>query len=236
MKIDGVIEIFCVLGMHRSGTSCLIASLEEAGVYVGQVSRQDPHNLKGNHELSVIVDLHEDLLAANGCAWDRPRSDITWSDSHRLELDRIIASFHGSPKWGFKDPRTVMTLGGWLEKLPKMQIVGIFRNPWLVAKSLALRNGFTMEKGYDLWFWYNQQILNYHQRLNFPIVSFDDPAEVLHTKMASLFGSLNLPTSAEKLTFFDESLRTAPSLADEHTALPDKVTMVHDKLKDLSYK
>lgn len=39
-----------ILGMHRSGTSCLAGSLQEAGLYLGEVNTAAPHNAKGNRE------------------------------------------------------------------------------------------------------------------------------------------------------------------------------------------
>jgi hypothetical protein len=58
--------IISVLGMHRSGTSSLVGSLEEAGVFLGNVQRVNPNNPKGNLEHLKIMKLHDDLLAENG--------------------------------------------------------------------------------------------------------------------------------------------------------------------------
>ena len=66
------LEILCVLGMHRSGTSCLTGSLQEAGLYLGDCHTWNPHNLKGNRENQEIVDINDRVLADNGGAWDAP--------------------------------------------------------------------------------------------------------------------------------------------------------------------
>ena len=39
-----------IVGMHRSGTSCLAGCLEDLGLTLGKVNRAAPHNLKGNNE------------------------------------------------------------------------------------------------------------------------------------------------------------------------------------------
>ena len=39
-----------ILGMHRSGTSCLAGCLEELGLHLGTVITSAPHNKKGNRE------------------------------------------------------------------------------------------------------------------------------------------------------------------------------------------
>ena len=43
---EGVI----ILGMHRSGTSCLTGCLKEYGLHLGDVSESNKHNKKGNQE------------------------------------------------------------------------------------------------------------------------------------------------------------------------------------------
>ena len=53
-----------ILGMHRSGTSCLAGSLQQQGVYLGEVHEWNPHNLKGNRENPHIMALNEGLLGS----------------------------------------------------------------------------------------------------------------------------------------------------------------------------
>ena len=55
-----------VLGMHRSGTSLLAGTLQEAGLELGEVVHSAPHNRKGNRESISIRTLHEDLLERSG--------------------------------------------------------------------------------------------------------------------------------------------------------------------------
>ena len=61
-----------ILGMHRSGTSVLAGSLQEAGLVLGDVVTQAPHNKKGNRENRAIMFMQEDLLQSNGGSWDNP--------------------------------------------------------------------------------------------------------------------------------------------------------------------
>src|SRR5439155_23365882 len=110
------------------------------GVFLGEVSRKNPHNLKGNHESARIMELHEDLLRANGGRWDDPPLHVRWSARHEALRDEIIQGYAGAGLWGFKDPRTLLTLEGWLKALPDLVRLGIFRHPRLVAQSLQARN------------------------------------------------------------------------------------------------
>ena len=43
-------RVVCVLGMHRSGTSCLAGSLEQQGLFLGETNTRGPFNLRGNRE------------------------------------------------------------------------------------------------------------------------------------------------------------------------------------------
>jgi len=67
--------VIAVLGMHRSGTSCLTGLLEDAGVPLGDVQKENPHNPLGNQENLRIMHLHDAVLAANGGSWDAPPAE-----------------------------------------------------------------------------------------------------------------------------------------------------------------
>ena len=49
--------VVLVLGMHRSGTSCLAGSLQQAGLELGDVFTSNPFNKKGNRE-------HRDVMTS----------------------------------------------------------------------------------------------------------------------------------------------------------------------------
>jgi hypothetical protein len=216
--------------MHRSGTSMLAGTLEEAGVYLGKVSRKNTHNLKGNLENKRIMSLHNNLLEENGGSWDAPPSIVLWSRKHKKLRKAIIREYREQPIWGLKDPRTLFTVDGWAEAIPDLSFVGIFRHPLLVAGSLRLRNGFSMEKGLGLWFQYNQKLLHYHEILKFPIVSFDDEGLQLLSKIRKICLSLGLNNADRNGTFFEAGLRH--STIDEDYALPEKVLGMYEDLQN----
>ena len=99
-----------VLGMHRSGTSMLAGTLEEAGLTLGDVVNQAPDNAKGHRENLAIMSMQEDLLQRNAGSWDNPPETVSWGRLHRAVRDLFISSFRSSKVWGFKDPRTLITL------------------------------------------------------------------------------------------------------------------------------
>ncbi len=61
-----------VLGMHRSGTSCLAGCLETCGLHLGDVRRTGRYNAKGYFELADLVQLHDQILGLNRSSWHNP--------------------------------------------------------------------------------------------------------------------------------------------------------------------
>jgi hypothetical protein len=224
-------KVICILGMHRSGTSCLAGSLEEAGVYLGDVQRKNPYNLKGNCEHLKIMGLHDDLFAANGGSWDNPPLRVIWSDKHRMLRDEIIREYLDVPVWGFKDPRALFALDGWREVLPAISLVGTFRHPLAVARSLQVRNQFTLDKGYQIWLAYNRRLLEYLLGCGFPVISFDLEEEAYKQKLMELLPRLGLPSLSAQFVFYESGLRHGEK---EDIPLPDDVRQLYEKLLELA--
>lgn len=210
-------RVVLILGMHRSGTSCLAGSLQEAGLYLGDVNTAAPHNAKGNRENRAIMDLQDDLLHANGGNWDAPPREVVWQPEHRARRDAIIATYPTDQIWGFKDPRTLLTLSGWLETLSSVRFVGTFRHPLAVAASLHARNGISIEKSLMLWITYNRLLLDYHQRFKFPMVCFDWPLERYRQCLLVIAPTLNLAVPTAGFSFFESALRRNEAPRDEAT-------------------
>jgi len=225
-------KVICVLGMHRSGTSCLCGTLEEAGVYLGEVSRKARYNVRGNRENRDIMLLHENILAANGGSWCDPPETVLWSAKHRRMQEEILRFYTGEPLWGFKDPRTLFTLDSWLTAIPHLTLVGIYRHPLAVAQSLQHRNQLTLEKGLNLWTRYNRKLLYYQAKFGFPIISFDLPEPDLRQELAWLLRYLKLPDAAQGLQFFDQKLRHQQSPTE--SSLPEAVNTLLEQLANLA--
>lgn len=72
-----------ILGMHRSGTSCLAGSLQSAGLCLGSVSISNTYNPKGNRENSLIMLLNDELLNYNNSNWcSPPPTKLNWEEKH----------------------------------------------------------------------------------------------------------------------------------------------------------
>lgn len=145
-----------VLGMHRSGTSLLTRMLDDLGLFLGR-------HRERNDEALLFLRLNEWILHQYGGRWDTPEVlRHLDADPELLRLaERYLrdalsslqaASYlgpgrflrHGTPlrlerPWGWKDPRTTVTLPVWLRIVPDARVVHLRRHGVDVAQSLRVR-------------------------------------------------------------------------------------------------
>jgi hypothetical protein len=230
--VDGArpARVITVLGMHRSGTSCLAGSLEQQGLFLGDVNTSAPFNRRGNRESFDIMHLQADVLEANGGAWDRPPPVVEWQAEHLDRAREILAEHAAHPLWGFKDPRTLLTLEGWRQLVPDLQTAGIFRHPLRVAQSLEHRNKFPVEASLALWRDYNERLLRFHGESPFPVVCFDDEPAVLEAKLREAAEMLGLGPAPPDEPFFTDELRTAPADGE----IPPEVEALYGHLRAIA--
>lgn len=200
-------RVVAVLGMHRSGTSALAGSLQAAGLEFGEVSERNPHNLKGNRESPVLMEIHDAVLRDNGGSWLEPRYPNAWSRARQAELAGHIRQMYGrAARWGFKDPRTLLVLEEWHRQLADaLRFVGIYRHPLGVSRSLAARNArVTAARAVELWVAYNERMVDEHARAPFPLLRFDVSAPELRGQIEIVVRALGL--DAAEPGFFDDAL------------------------------
>ena len=163
--------IVCIVGMHRSGTSLVAQLLHALGLDLGpeeHLMRPSPANPTGHWENEPITELNDDILTRLGGTWSRPPELAAgWERTPELDdlrhqaRELIRAEFAGSERWGFKDPRTSLTLPFWQRILPPMRYVICLRNPVDVAFSLRARTEepLPFEEGVALWLAYVRSVL-----------------------------------------------------------------------------
>lgn len=233
---DGSARVITVLGMHRSGTSSLVGSLEAAGLVLGDVqTRAAKSNEKGHREPNELIALHEDVLITNGGAWHLPPARVHWSRAQQRRRDEFIASRAGLPLWGWKEPRTLLVLDGWLEALPGLESVATFRHPAVVARSLQRRHGSeSADMWLDLWLAYNERLLEVLERRHVPLIDFDLPEAAYRTRLRAVVEELRLPRAAEAESCFDGELRTSQKQAPTETDLPAEVGRAYERLREIA--
>lgn len=151
-----------LIGMHRSGTSMVSRLLESAGLFMGI-------NKDKNNEAQYFVRLNEWILFQAGASWDNPfefpsfckhdHASTLITDFLLQAINRpITLRFLGWKffkqwnlaeldfPWGWKDPRTTLTLPLWLQVFPQAKVIHVYRHGVDVAYSLLQRS----EEKYDV--------------------------------------------------------------------------------------
>jgi hypothetical protein len=225
----------CVVGMHRSGTSCLTGIMQGLGVELGEVYTENLHNRRGNRENGRIVTLNDAVLNLNGGAWNNPLIVTRWTREQAIERDAVIRelSNRDAPYWGFKDPRTLFTLPFWLDGMPAPQFIGTFRHPQRVALSLQKRDSSTLQSGWSLWARYNERLLELAEQQPFPITDFDQSdAPYLDDVLSKLMSlGLNEQLAEQGRDFFDPALRNQTGSDVSAVELPSPIAALHSRLR-----
>jgi len=142
--------------------------LHAGGLYLGTKNELMPaqaDNPDGFWEHLGFVALNDELLNELGGAWDLPpRADENFKDARldplRLKARLLIEGFDSSTVWGWKDPRSSLTLPFWQDLLPGLKTLIIVRNPLEVAYSMRERNGTSYAFGLRLWEIYNRRLVD----------------------------------------------------------------------------
>ena len=196
-----------ILGMHRSGTSCLTGSLEQCDLFLGEVSRSTKCNAKGTHEPIATRRPHFRILAANGGFWRHPPAQIIVAPRQRQTLEKIAAQLARNAPCGLKDPRLLLFLDTWLDVVGSLDVspvlVGTFRHPIAVAQSLAKRNKMSEHEATTLWLLHNIQLVRLHQMYNLPIIEYDlSDVQAYCRTVSDLAAALGLEPDIDRLLEF----------------------------------
>jgi hypothetical protein len=138
---------FVVLGMHRSATSLITKGIFKVGVKIGSnVLSADSGNPHGYWEDTDFLYLNKWILAEAGGNWyNVPSEEKILKVGNRADVKGRIKTlvdkkYAQNNLWGFKDPRTILTIKVIRPHLKKHSFIVAFRNPTEIAQSLYARN------------------------------------------------------------------------------------------------
>ena len=158
-----------VLGMHRSGTSLVSGILKNLGVNMGDVLLGSNFgNPTGHFEDLEFLKLNNAILKSACGGWDNPPSPEKIASQKKIFSDRIKLLVErrnsNSEIWGWKDPRTCLTIDLFLEHLINPHIIICQRTHKEILKSLHLRGKIQYKDGIELVDYYEERISEFLQK------------------------------------------------------------------------
>jgi Flp pilus assembly protein TadD len=212
-----------ILGMHRSGTSCLAGMLAALGATPPGAMVRNWDNARGHFEAAAVVRLNEAVLAHSGGHWLQPPPTVTWTAEHAAARDQLLAE----PAALLKDPRTLLTLPFW--RAGHCRFIGIIRHPTAVADSLRAWRQMPTADGLALWLAHNRKLATAQAELGFPLLDFDRTAASFIADVARVADDLGLTVDHTRL-----SAAYGADLVhhdgDPATALPPELVALHAEL------
>lgn len=182
--------LIVVVGMHRSGTSLCSNMLSAMGVDMSDEIGTGRGNEKGHWERWDIVNLQDQILELfDRSYWSGKHLlplplPVDWMAEPRIKpifqnLRNIISDLVGRGRLvGFKDPRTIKFLPIWRQIFSSLEIEPIYiyciRRPSSVAKSLKMRDNFSINYSEYLWMEYNYDCLKYLNRKKATLIVYED--------------------------------------------------------------
>lgn len=151
-------KTFVVLGCHRSATSLIAKALQGAGVHMGDNLLQGlPDNPEGHFEdMDFLI---KNVMILGGDHWDKPDTPL-----QDVDVTDLLARKNVRPLWGWKDPRTSLTIEKYYEHLEDPILVVSFRRPEHVGDSLARRGDMSREEGIKLAKDYNRKLIDFLEK------------------------------------------------------------------------
>jgi hypothetical protein len=137
------IKTVVVLGMHRSGTSMIAGILHKLGVDMGEdLIGASLHNPLGHYENIDFINLNKFIFRkAQGTDFSPPpRKNILKLENHFRDKIKDLIDKSQSYMWGWKDPRTCITIPLFYPHLDNPYFVICIRDKDQVVKSLKKRN------------------------------------------------------------------------------------------------
>ena len=169
-----------IVGMHRSGTSCITSILAQNGLHLGDdLLAANAINPEGFWESNEVIRINENVLDRFRYDYTNPAGVVTHFPGSLLRrAERYLLRLACKPVVGWKDPRTTITWPAWHELLYKNRhvMVACFRHPRNVAKSFnACDEKLGYETALECWRKYNSMVASIVADIVF--INFDEPLE-----------------------------------------------------------
>ncbi len=167
-----------VLSMHRTASSLVAKILKDLDVNIGiDLLEADNGNPKGYYENKVFIEMNDKILYLAGGSWDKiPTKKRLNKLLKKGKLQDEIKHIINSQKdkiWGWKDPRTVLTIDFYKDYLVNPRYIIIERAFNDIANSLYKRNKMPLVYGLELAEEYGKRLKEFLNKTDYPTLFLD---------------------------------------------------------------
>ena len=227
-----------VLGSQRSGTSMVTRMLNICGHYIGQPAETpvfNQSNPRGYWEHVGFCAVNEKVLRQLHGSFENPPDVLEgWEVDPSLdelydEARALISrTFAGQDNWGWKIPKTVLTLPFSKRVVPDLKVVVCVRNPLDYGSSINAYRNVGRAHALQLWEYYNITALMYTVPAERHIVFYEDFFPDFHNALDPLLDFVGLrrvvvgsQTDKKIADFHDEALKHHNSNIDDLISAQD---------------
>jgi hypothetical protein len=233
-----------VTGMHRSGTSMVARILAVCGLYLGEPDQLVPAtatNPEGHFEHIDFLRVNKAVLAKLLGSWKTPPRRWAWRvlgwrlAGLRDEASLLVRSMEPHAPWGWKDPRTSLTLPFWLPLIPNLRLLACVRDPLAVAGSLEARDGLATSFSLRLWHAHYRELFRTAQG-RIVVTRYEAYFEEPQREILRVVERLKLPALSQSVEAAAATVR--PDLRQhgptDQTPLPPAISRSHSELLELA--
>jgi len=161
-------KVVVVLGMHRSGTSIVAGILNKMGINMGNdLVGKKPSNPFGHFEDKSFININRAILSKAYGSWDNPPNEediLAQAKPFGKEIKELIGKKDSlNDIWGWKDPRTCLTIKLYTPYLINPYFIFCHRKDIEIAESLKRRNNYEIQKSLNIANIYNNRVVNFFQ-------------------------------------------------------------------------
>ena len=161
-------KIIIILGMHRSGTSMLAGVLHHLNIDMGNTHiNAHASNPFGHFEDTQFFSLNQKILQSAGGSWEHPPGHgaiLSQQSIFSDEIEALVKLKNHQEIWGWKDPRTSLTVDLYMPYISNAYFIHSYRNKFAIADSLYRRNGLSRSLSFELIKIYEDRIANFFKR------------------------------------------------------------------------
>ena len=237
--------------MHRSGTSTVAGILHLHNIIMGTYQnfwprplKQNPKGFYENYDFRKVNDTILEHSGYNVKSYSPDIPSIILHDKIKLKMSKIIKNYSSTyTDWGWKDPRTCLTIFQWMDVIESLnlknqvRIIFVSRKAISVARSLKKRNNLSLEIGLSLWEVYSKNALQFCKQSDLPIFycSFESLLDSPNLICNPLFKFLNKKLNKNIIDkFIDKNI--SKNNQGEEIAQSESITMLEKKIKNLIFK